>query len=51
MVAGVCCLQVREVAAAVGVQVAGENALPCFMPGCIDEVALQRVIYNTQVGG
>ncbi|GAB4819848.1 hypothetical protein N2152v2_006894 [Parachlorella kessleri] len=42
---------VREVAAAVGVQVAGENALPCFMPGCIDEVALQRVIYNTQPWG
>jgi hypothetical protein len=42
--------QVREVAVAAGVAVAGENALPCFMPGSIDEVALQRVIYNTQVG-
>lgn len=36
---------------AAGVAVAGENALPCFMPGSIDEVALQRVIFNTQPWG
>lgn len=43
--------QVRETAAAAGVPVAGENALPCFMPNAIDEVALQRVVYNTQPWG
>lgn len=43
--------QVRESAAAVEVQVGGENALPCFMPNVIDEVALQRVVYNTQPWG
>jgi hypothetical protein len=43
--------QVREAAAAVGVHVGGENALPCFMPNVIDEVALQRVVYNTQPWG
>ena len=43
--------QVRESAAAVGVHVGGENALPCFMPNVIDEVALQRVVYNTQPWG
>lgn len=43
--------QVREVAAAAGVAVGGENALPCFMPNVIDEVALQRVVYNTQPWG
>ena len=29
---------------------AGENALPCFMPNIIDETALHRIVYNTQVG-
>ncbi len=43
--------QVRERAAAAGVPVAGENALPCFMPNIIDETALHRIVYNTQVGG
>ena len=43
--------QVREVAAAAGVAVGGENALPCFMPNVIDEIALQRVVYNTQPWG
>ncbi|KAG7674349.1 hypothetical protein Ndes2526B_g05075 [Nannochloris sp. 'desiccata'] len=43
--------QVRESAAAVGVHVGGENALPCFMPNVINEVALQRVVYNTQPWG
>ena len=43
--------QVREVAAAAGVEVGGENALPCFMPNVIDEIALQRVVYNTQPWG
>ena len=43
--------QVRERAAAVGVSVAGENALPCFMPNIIDETALHRIVYNTQVCG
>jgi hypothetical protein len=33
------------------VHVGGENALPCFMPNVIDEVALQRVVYNTQPWG
>lgn len=26
----------------------GENALPCFLPGHVDAVALERVVYNTQ---
>jgi hypothetical protein len=43
--------QAREAALAVGVPVAGENALPCFMPNAVDEVALQRVLYNTQPWG
>eukprot|EP00887_Chlorella_sp_A99_P003737 scaffold7.g3737.t1 len=43
--------QVRESAARAGVPVAGENALPCFMPAAIDEVALQRIVYNTQPWG
>jgi hypothetical protein len=42
---------VREVAAAVGVSVAGENALPCFMPSIIDEHALHRIVYTTQPWG
>jgi hypothetical protein len=40
--------QVREAAAAAGVPVGGENALPCFMPNIIDETALHRIVYNTQ---
>lgn len=43
--------QIREGAAAVGVPVGGENALPCFMPNAIDEAALLRVVYNTQPWG
>lgn len=43
--------QVREAAAAAGVPIGGENALPCFMPNAIDEVALMRVVYNTQPWG
>jgi hypothetical protein len=43
--------QVREGCAAVGVPIAGENALPCFMPNMMDDVALQRVVYNTQPWG
>lgn len=43
--------QVREAAASAGVPLGGENALPCFMPNVIDEVALQRVVYNTQPWG
>jgi hypothetical protein len=39
----------RETCAAAGVPIAGENALPCFMPNAMDEVALQRIVYNTQV--
>ena len=27
---------------------AGENALPCFSPGHVDSVALERIVYNTQ---
>ena len=27
---------------------AGENALPCFSPGHVDTVALERIVYNTQ---
>ena len=40
--------QVREAAAAAGVLMAGENALPCFSPGHVDSVALERIVYNTQ---
>lgn len=43
--------QVREAAAKFGVLLGGENALPCFMPNVIDEIALQRVVYNTQPWG
>lgn len=43
--------QVREAAAKFGVPLGGENALPCFMPNVIDEIALQRVVYNTQPWG
>ena len=40
--------EVKESACLVGVPLAGENALPCFMPNAIDESALQRIVYNTQ---
>ncbi|CAK0774322.1 hypothetical protein CVIRNUC_004157 [Coccomyxa viridis] len=40
--------QVREAASAAGVLMAGENALPCFSPGHVDTVALERIVYNTQ---
>ncbi|KAK9915577.1 hypothetical protein WJX75_001044 [Coccomyxa subellipsoidea] len=40
--------QVREAAAAAGVSLGGENALPCFSPGHVDAVALERIVYNTQ---
>lgn len=43
--------QLRESCTRAGVALAGENALPCFMPGVIDEIALQRVVYNTQPWG
>ena len=41
-------LQVREGAAAAGVLLGGENALPCFVPGGVDEYALDRIVYNTK---
>lgn len=40
--------RIKESAVASGVPLAGENALPCFMPNAIDESALQRIVYNTQ---
>ena len=40
--------QVREAAASAGVLMAGENALPCFSPGHVDSVAMERIVYNTQ---
>lgn len=40
--------QVREGAAAAGVVLAGENALPCFTPNGVDSTALDRIVYNTQ---
>ncbi|CAL8469970.1 g9512 [Coccomyxa elongata] len=40
--------QVREAAASAGVLLGGENALPCFSPGHVDAVALERIVYNTQ---
>jgi hypothetical protein len=43
-----CAWQVREAAAAAGVLLGGENALPCFLPGLVDAVALERIVYNTQ---
>ncbi|KAK2077699.1 hypothetical protein QBZ16_004545 [Prototheca wickerhamii] len=43
--------QVRESAAAWGVALAGENALPCFRPTAIDEAALDRMAYNTAPWG
>lgn len=41
-------LQVREGAAAAGVLLGGENALPCFVPGGVDQYALDRIVYNTK---
>lgn len=41
-------VQVREGAAAAGVLLGGENALPCFVPGGVDQYALDRIVYNTQ---
>ena len=41
-------LQVREGAAATGVLLGGENALPCFVPGGVDQYALDRIVYNTK---
>jgi hypothetical protein len=43
--------QVREVAAAAGVSLGGENALPIFGPGHADGRALARVAYNTDAWG
>lgn len=40
--------QVREGAAAAGVLLGGENALPCFVPGGVDQYALDRIVYNTK---
>ena len=42
--------QVREVAAAAGVPLGGENALPIYGPGHADGRALTRVRYNTGPG-
>ena len=41
-------IQVREGAAAAGVLLGGENALPCFVPGGVDQYALDRIVYNTK---
>lgn len=41
-------VQVREGAAAAGVLLGGENALPCFVPGGVDQYALDRIVYNTK---
>lgn len=38
----------REGAAAAGVLLGGENALPCFVPGGVDQYALDRIVYNTK---
>ncbi len=38
----------REAAAAAGVRLGGENALPCFSPAHADAAALDRIVYNTQ---
>ena len=40
--------QVREAAAEAGVEMGGENALPCFSPQHIDAAGLDRIVYNTQ---
>lgn len=42
-------MQVREGAAAAGVLLGGENALPCFVPGGVDQYALDRIVYNTKL--
>lgn len=41
-------MQVREGAAAAGVRLGGENALPCFSPAHADAAALDRIVYNTR---
>ena len=43
--------QVREIAAAAGVSLGGENALPIFGPFHTDGMALARVAYNTDAWG
>ena len=43
--------QVREAAVRAGVPLGGENALPCFMPASIDEVALQVCVCVCVGGG
>ena len=40
--------QVKEVAAEFGVEIGGENALPCFFPMHIDDAGLDRIVYNAQ---
>ena len=40
--------QVRERAAVAGVLLGGENALPCFVPGGVDQYALDRIVYNSK---
>ena len=41
-------LQVKEAAAEMGVEIGGENALPCFSHMHIDEAGLNRIVYNSQ---
>lgn len=41
-------MQVKEAAAEAGVEMGGENALPCFSPQHIDLAGLDRIVYNTQ---
>ena len=43
--------QVKEAAAEAGVEVGGENALPCFSHLHIDAAGLDRIVYNTQAWG
>lgn len=42
--------QIRVLAARAGVELNGENALPIFLPHCVDTVALDRVVANTRAG-
>ncbi len=44
-------VQVKEAAAEAGVEVGGENALPCFSHLHIDAAGLDRIVYNTQGWG
>ena len=44
-------VQVKEAAAEAGVEVGGENALPCFSHLHIDAAGLDRIVYNTQAWG